>query len=316
MKYFDLHCDTVTDCFEKGSDLYSNGLGFSIKKASVYKPWAQVFAIWIPDEFRNEKAVARFDGMYGVFIEQMRKNRETTEFCGNWADMERALSHNRNIALLAIEGGGALGGRIENLGRAYERGVRILTLTWNGTCELADGCIVKNAGGLIEFGLKVVREMGSLGMVVDVSHLSEKGFWEVADYGRPFIASHSNSKEICDVPRNLTDNQFKAVVKTGGLVGLNFYPDFIGGQKRLNDLLPHIERFLALGGEKTLALGTDIDGAMMPPEITGVGDVAKLHHLIRRRFGGKIADRIFFENAFSFFKTALTGCASCTNIDK
>ena len=144
--------------------------------------------------------------------------------------------------------------------------------------------------------------MEELGIVVDVSHLSEKGFRDVARLARrPFVATHSDSKSVQDHPRNLTDDQFREIVRGGGLVGLNLYAPFVGGKGGVSDLLRHAERFLSLGGEKALAVGADFDGCELRAEIRGVGDMDRLYGAMCGRFGKRTADDVFFNNAFRFF---------------
>lgn len=308
MRYFDLHCDTITECYLKNADLFDNNLHWSLKRAKEYNPLAQVFAIWIPDEFRGDSAVKRFEEVYNTFIFQMTKHSDRISFCRNAAELKAALSENKAAALLSIEGGAALGGKIENLDIAYNMGVRIMTLTWNGRCEIGDGVMSKHAKGLTEFGVEVVRRMEQLGMIVDVSHLSEKGFWNVAEIAaKPFIASHSNSKEICSHKRNLTDEQFTEIKNRGGIVGINLYRGFLRdrGKAYIKDVKNHIEHFLSLGGENVLAIGGDLDGSDLPYDMNGVEDVAKIYDELLKSFSEQTVNALFFDNAYRFFENNL-----------
>lgn len=304
MKYFDLHCDTATACFEKKAELLVNDLHISLEKGRKLQPWVQVYAVWIADKLRGEEAYAYFSNVYDYFKEEIEKNNEKIALCTNANEMIKALEHGKHVAFLSIEGSAAIGGKLQHLYDAYEKGVRVMTLTWNGKCEVADGCQVEEARGLTPFGEVVVKEMNRLGMVVDVSHLSEKGFWDMVRLTEfPFIATHSNAKSVSDCKRNLTDEQFKEIVKRGGLVGINFFPVFITGKvtAKINDLLKHIDHFITLGGEKVIAMGSDFDGAMMPEEISSIEKVDKLYDALAARYGKKIADQFFFENAYNFF---------------
>ena len=217
MRYFDLHCDTARKCFDRNCGLYDNSLHVSLKRASKFERWAQVFAVWIDDSFRGEDAWRRFEKASGFFLRQLSETAGAPALCTRRADLEKAAASSRNAAILSIEGAAALGGKPEHLYGAYRQGVRLVTLTWNGRCETGDGCMVPDAGGLTPFGLDVVREMERLGMVVDVSHLSEKGFRDVLRAARtPFVASHSDSTAVCAVPRTLADWQFRAAAGRGG----------------------------------------------------------------------------------------------------
>ena len=303
VKYFDLHCDTLTKCRENREELKNAKLSVNLEKGKKYVSWAQVFAIWIDDSLRGKEAYGFFSRNAGFFAEQMEKNSGTISFCRSSGDMRKAAENSKEIALLSIEGSGALAGRIENLYNAYKAGVRLITLTWNGKCEAGDGCMVENAGGLTPFGLDLVCKMEQLGIIVDVSHLSEKGFWDVARTAkRPFVASHSDSKGVFDCRRNLTDDQFREIVKGGGLVGLNFCRGFLaGGRVTVEDIIRHADHYLHIGGEKALALGSDFDGCALPDGIHGTEDVANIHSAFCKEFGSELADAVFYGNAFRFF---------------
>lgn len=313
LRYFDLHCDTISECYLKKCGLSENKLHISCRKAEKYETWAQVFAVWMPDGMRGTQAWERFKNVCRTFKNETLQNG--IDACGNSNELENALSSkNKRAAILSIEGSAALGGNIDNLSKAYEIGVRIITLTWNGACEAGGGCL--DGGGLTGFGFELLERMKKLGIIIDVSHLSDRGFYDVASHtDNSFIASHSNSRAVCDNPRNLTDEQFREIVSRKGIVGLNFFPDFIGGNS-IDLMISHVDHFLNLGGEKTLAVGADFDGARMPREIKGIGDMEKFYTILSNNFGEDTARRIFFDNAYEFLKTALTGCKSCNNIIK
>ncbi|MCI1966171.1 MAG: membrane dipeptidase [Oscillospiraceae bacterium] len=302
MKYFDLHCDTATECYQKGLGLSSNGLSVSLEQTGKYDRWAQVFAVWISGKLRGEAAFHYFQAVAADFKQKLLTDTGGPVLCRNGNDLKQADAAGKNMALLSIEGGAALGGELSHLGDVWKAGVRLMTLTWNGPNELGNGCMTPGADGLSRFGKEVVREMGELGMVVDVSHLSEKGFWDVAHTLQgPFVATHSDSKAIENHPRNLTDDQFREIVRRGGLVGLNLFAPFAGSGGTIPSLLKHAEHFLHLGGEKTVAIGADFDGCTLSAEIRGIGDMGLLYNAMCGRFGKEIADDIFYNNAFRFF---------------
>jgi len=306
MRYFDLHCDTIAECALQNKELYHNDLFVSLERASHYKTWAQFFAIFTPDNIRGEDAVKRFDSIYSVFISEIEKNTDIISFCRSGAQMQSAVEKAKNVAFLSIEGGAALGGNIDKLFDVYQKGVRLITLTWNGTCELGDGCMVTGAGGLTPFGREVVCNMTKLGMIIDVSHLSQQGFYDVASSTQAaFVASHSNSRAICEHARNLTDEQIKEIIRRGGLIGLNLYPPFINNSTdtKLCDILPHAEHILSLGGEDVLAIGADFDGADMPPDIKGIEDIAKLYDIFVNNNNDKVTNNIFFDNAYKYMSS-------------
>lgn len=307
MKYFDLHCDTASECYQQGLGLSRNGLHISLEKTKKFKRWAQFFAVWINDDLRGEAAYQYFQAVSRDFKRKLSEEKgNAPRLCRDGEQMERANEAGSNLAMLAIEGGAAIGGELSHLFDAWEEGVRMMTLTWNGPNELGDGCKTPLADGLSTFGKEVVEKMEEIGMVVDVSHLSEKGFWDVARLLKgPFVATHSDSKRIEDHPRNLTDDQFREIAQRGGLVGLNLYAEFVGGDGTIERLLRHAEHFLEIGGENTLAIGADFDGCELHAEIQGVEDMSLLYDAMKERFGSSIADEIFFENAYQYFTERL-----------
>lgn len=303
MKYFDLHCDTITECYEKHLSLKSNRLNISLEKGLKYESWAQIFAIWLKDEQRGEEAFRYFSDVVKFFNEEMAKNAETVTFCRTSEEIKKAAEESKEIALLSIEGAGALAGKMQHLYDARNAGVRLITLTWNGRCETGDGCKVQDAGGLTPFGVDLVREMNKLNIIVDVSHLSEPGFWDVARHAqKPFVATHSDSRAICDCERNLTDDQFREIVQVGGLVGINYFDKFLSqSHAAFDDIFRHVDHFLNLGGEKVVAMGSDFDGCKLADGIRGLEDMDSLYDAIRGEFGEEIADSIFYANAYRFF---------------
>lgn len=188
--------------------------------------------------------------------------------------------------ILTLEEGGVLNGKIDRLDEMYRLGVRLVTLTWN-----YDNCIgspnSKNAEvmnrGLKPFGIEVVDRMNRLGMLIDVSHLSDGGFWDCIHYSRkPVVASHSNSRELCHHPRNLSDDMLRALGENGGVAGVNFYSLFLcrqlGKERKacLNDVVGHLRHICEKAGEDAVCLGTDLDGfesEFLPVEIRDVCDV-------------------------------------------
>jgi membrane dipeptidase len=311
MRYFDLHCDTISECSLKHCGLARNNLHISVDGASAFETWAQFFAVWMPDNIRGPQAWERFLGVANVFHRETAANGIAV--CGNSHELQTSMeSKHKRAAIMSIEGSAALGGILENLNEAYDLGVRLITLTWNGACEAGGGCL--DGRGLTPFGFELIARMRKLGIIIDVSHLSDRGFDDVASSSDvPFVASHSNSREMCNNPRNLTDVQFREIAARGGIVGLNLYPKFLGSDS-IDSILRHVDHFLKLGGEKVLAIGADFDGASMPMEINGIRDMPKLYKLLLQNYGETTVRNIFFDNAYEFFKSALTGCKSCNNI--
>ncbi len=308
MNYFDLHCDTASECCRIPCGLRSNGLHISLERTEKYEKWAQIFAVWTNDSLRGENAFRYFKKVAEFFAGEIQKNADIAVSCRSSNELRKNIAGKKRIALLSIEGSASLAGKIEHLYDARQLGVRLITLTWNGHCEAGDGCGVPNAGGLTSFGKELVKEMNRTRTIVDVSHLSEKGFWDVARIAeRPFVATHSNSKTVCRSERNLSDSQFREIVRDGGLVGINLFRDFVkDGSATPDDLMKHVDHFLHLGGERILAVGSDFDGCSLMDGINGVEDMDRLYRLIQKKFGEETAKRIFWENACRFFTNELS----------
>lgn len=192
---------------------------------------------------------------------------------------------------------------LDRIALAAEAGVKMMTLTWNGPNAIGSGHDTRD--GLTHFGREVVREMEEHRMVVDVSHLNDRGFSDLVEVAaRPFAASHSNARSVCGHRRNLTDAQARIIFEGGGIVGLNYCRDFLregSGDVTPDAVLRHVDRLLELGGERGLALGSDYDGTDVPTWLDGCERVGTLHELIERHFGHEIAERVFYENARDFF---------------
>lgn len=302
MFLFDLHCDTLTAVNARNRGLMNDGFAVSIDKPPAER-WCQCFAIFVPDELRGAQAVQYFESSARFFQAQMNLHSSRITPVRTLAQMDAALNAGKIAAMLTVEGGAALGGDLQNAKKLACAGVRMLTLTWNGANELAGGC--EDGGGFTFFGRMAAAVLEQDNIVLDVSHLSDKAFWDLAGFAkRPFVASHSNSRTICNHERNLTDEQFLHIVKIGGIVGINFYPQFVSGESdaSFDMLAEHIEHFLKLGGEEAIALGSDFDGAQMPSWLGGVSQMPLLFDKLCERFGQAQAQLICGGNALSFFK--------------
>ena len=263
MRLFDLHCDTIGECWKQKKDLFENNLHLSLQRGSAYAPWRQVFAVFIPDSCRGEAAWNYFQGIYDDFLHQLETHKDAVSFCRTSDELARAEREGKCAAILSVEGGAVLGGRLDRIQKLHAMGVRLITLTWNGANELGCGCGKRCAGGLTPLGKEAVREMERTGVAVDVSHLSRRGFRDVAGLARaPFLASHSNCNAVYRHPRSLTDRQIDCIITRGGLIGINLYRAFLGrpGSAGFAAAHRHIRHVLERGGEHVLALGSDFDG--------------------------------------------------------
>lgn len=305
---FDLHCDTLTrnvyPPFEVKTDtLDEPAFQLALSKAPAGTRWVQCFAVFVPDNLRGEAAAAYFDRHAASFHRQAEKYRERMADCRSFADMERAVAEKKCAGVLTVEGGAALSGRLERVQAVYSEGVRMMTLTWNGPNELASGHDTEE--GFSGFGREAVAEMERLGIIVDVSHLNDRGFEELLGFAKkPFVASHSNARAVCGHRRNLPDAFIREMVRREGLIGLNYCRDFLSddGRGNLDDLYCHVCHFLELGAEKCIALGSDYDGAGMHEDLDSLEkSLGIADYLIEHGIPRKIADGLCFENAWRFF---------------
>lgn len=303
MKLFDLHCDTLYRAFFENGGLFNNDFHISFDRIDSIEPYIQCMAIWVPDEFRNKNAIQLFENCRKKLNDELKDTNIKIIYSQD--DIIEIESKKGKGVVLTVEGGAVLGGKLENVDYLAKCGVKIMTLTWNGNCELGDGIGVEGAKGLTDFGKSVVAKMEQNSIVVDVSHSSVPMFYDVAELStRPFCATHSNSKQICPHRRNLTDEQFSIIRDKGGIVGLNLSRGFLREDEDkacMLDVLRHAEHFLSLGGEKTLAIGTDFDGTDIPIDMTGIESMNKLYELfLKHNYNEKLLEDIFFNNARNF----------------
>lgn len=278
MEIFDCHCDTISKISED-TKLFDNELNVNIKGMKGFKNYTAFFAAFIEDE---EKAWERFLKLRNIFLNEIKINKAHIEQCLSYEDMIKAHSDGRCAAFLSLEGAYMVE-REEDIDKLYSLGVRCICLTWNNENKLAGG--VWSNKGLTSLGKKVVKRMEDIGIILDVSHLNDRSLENVLEVAeKPVIASHSNSRAICDNSRNLTDEQFLKISGMGGCVGINLYSEFISGKKKADsrELLKHIKHFINLGGEDSLGIGTDFDGAeSFVDNIRGVQELGDLINGLR-----------------------------------
>ena len=281
MKVVDMHCDTIGELWKaekagKVMSLRENSLHIDLMKMQKGEYLLQNFAMFVflgrePDPLVNVLE------MIDIYRRQMAENSDIIAPVLSYGDIENNAAAGKMSGMLTIEEGGVLKGSPYVLRNLYELGVRMLTLTWNFENEIGyPNTIVKREDydpgkkyGLKDAGIEIVREMNRLGMIVDVSHLGDDGFWDVVKYSdKPFVASHSNARSMCDHTRNLTDDMIRALADKGGVTGINFCGDFLtpgdpnksGGKSRVEDMVRHMKHIKDVGGIEVLGLGTDYDG--------------------------------------------------------
>ncbi|MEW6572736.1 MAG: dipeptidase [Bacillota bacterium] len=281
----DCHCDTLSFLAQKGGSFEAGTEGHvDLPRLRSGGVDVQFFAVFVSPRYRGiylRRALEQVE----IFATITSSYSEKLVSVSNGPGLDEALNKGKIAGVLTVEGGHVLEGSIGVLRIFHRLGVRCLTLTWNCRNELADGVAETNTGGrLTSFGREVVREMEKLGMLVDVAHLAPAGFWDVLRLAQyPIIASHANSRRICDHPRNLTDEQVRELAATGGVIGVNFVPDFVDPvNPTIDRLIDHIEHLASVGGIQCVGIGSDFDGA--PKMVSGLEDSSALPLLTERLF--------------------------------
>lgn len=297
---FDCHCDTAARAREHGEKLRRSRMQLDLERLSHYSPAGQVFAVCAADDAEPVKFA---DVSIAFFLEQIKENSDIVKLCLNFRDILSAEKEGKIAALLSIEGAE----QISDIDVAYMQGVRIVHMTWNHDNALC-GAAMDSGAGLTQEGKRFVMRAQQLGIMLDMSHISERGFWDTLSIStRPVIAGHSNAKAVCNVTRNLTDAQFTALVKQGGGAGINLYPEFLGLGCDIDAVFAHIEHFISLGGEKSVFLGCDLDGIeQMPKGISGVQDLGRIYEaLLRHNYPERLARDIFRNNILRVMEKVL-----------
>ncbi|WP_434655386.1 dipeptidase [Thermoanaerobacterium thermosaccharolyticum] len=280
--FVDFHCDTLYLIQKDNRDITKkNDKGhIDLIRLDEGMVHLQVFATFIEPEYVRKDAATKTLKMIDKLYQLMEKT-DKIKLILSGKDVEEAKNESKIGALLSIEGGEALEGDLALLRMFYKLGVRAMTLTWSLRNDLGDGILGSSDYGLTSFGKDVIKEMNRLGMIVDVSHLNERGFWDAINIcEKPLIASHSDCKALCRHPRNLSDDQIKAIAAKGGVIGINFCPDFLRDDDNasVEDVLDHIEHIVNLVGVEHVGFGSDFDGIEKTP--FGLDDAASFPKIL------------------------------------
>ncbi len=311
----DCHCDTLTELYNKNASLYENEQHFDIKRQIALGGGLQFCAIYVPTKVFRYQGGLRYTlcllDKYNQEIKKLHENGIDVLQVRTAEDAGNVLKH-KAATLLAIEEGGAIDGSLEALRCLYELGVRAMTLTWSNRNDIADGINEEATGsGLTLFGKQVVAEMNRLGMLVDVSHISTAGFWSVIETStKPIIATHSNAKSLCSHPRNLNDEQIKALAQNGGLAGITFAGQFLEEDWRnacIESVYKHIDYMLNLiGNDDHIGFGSDFDGISHPPyNIQGVQDYKPLIEYLSKYYSDETINKITHQNVINLLQKVL-----------
>ena len=302
---FDLHCDTALELL--GKDLRSpkhlkkNELHIDLDRAKKLPGYCQCFACFTTPYMREWMQVSPemvFQLELDVILAELERNKRTMSLAYSAAEVRRNLEKGKMSAILTIEGPAGFGFDPELLEDLYKVGFRISSLGWNEQNPLTGSH--KTGGGLTDLGREYVKTAQKLGMIVDVSHISDEGFWDIMKITeKPIVATHSNSRAVCDNSRNLTDDMFRAIMETGGVAGFNQCAPFVGEKPNLDTICDHILHFLELDPEgKHIALGGDLDGCEELPEgFDGIQSYpAMAQRLLDRGVDEKLLYNIYWNN--------------------
>lgn len=321
----DTHCDTLKclhplfarDRTSMWADRSQQGLGVRSELGHIDIPRlqqggvnCQVFAISSLREYAPPNALRTALEMISILDTECAKNASSIHLVTKTAELLSTINEGKIAALLSIEGADIIEGNPSILRILYRLGVRIVGLVHSRRNLLADGVAdSRTNGGLSTLGIEVVEELNRLGLIIDVSHLNDAGFWDVMDCTTsPVIASHSNCRAVCSHPRNLTDDQIRALAQREGVIGINFAPGFIHPDNAtIGRLVDHIDHIVDIVGSEYVGLGSDFDGISSTPE--GLADVSQMpritHELIRRRYSDEEIRQILGLNHLRVFKRVI-----------
>lgn len=324
MRVIDMHCDTISKLMETGKgNLFENSGHLDLKRMKESGYLLQNFALFV--ELGNERdpweAVC---ALYELYERELEKNQSLIGKVLCFSDIQKNERNGRMSAMLTVEEGAVCKGKIEKLEQLYDMGVRMLTLTWNFPNELGhpnlrgelfeQGFEVmfhtpQTLQGLTEKGKEFVVRMEELGMIPDVSHLSDAGFYDVLSVTKkPFVASHSNARAVSGCVRNMTDDMIRKLAERGGCMGLNFCPDFLeeGSKGTIESIVRHAKHIVKVGGIGVLGLGSDFDGIDGHFQLPGVQHMDRLYEALRHSgFSSREVDQIFCENVLRVYRECL-----------
>lgn len=329
MRIADMHCDTISEILKHkrlGEDcsLRDNSLHVDLERMRRSGYLIQNFALFVQARKCQLTPWDEVCALYEVYRQELLSNEEILAPVHAYEDIECNRSAGKLSALLTVEEGAVCGGDVEKLRRLYEMGVRMMTLTWNFANELGwpninlDGEVdlyrPDTTHGLTPKGKEFVELMNELGMIVDVSHMSDAGFYDVLECSsKPFVASHSNARTICGCVRNLTDDMIRKLAERGGCMGLNFCADFLeqmpSGMKNpgtVAAVVRHARHIVNVGGIEVLGLGSDFDGIDTHEELPGVQSMGILWEALHKSgFTQGELDKIFAGNVLRVYREIL-----------
>ena len=330
MKVLDMHCDTISALMGTDDNLRKSNNMIDLEKLQKGDYLLQCFAMFVPyvnKDIENYSPFEYCNKMIDRYYLELDKNKDLIRPAFTYQDILDNMKDNKMTALLTIEEGGVCLGNIEFLRNFYRLGVRMMTLTWNYKNEIASPNIdyfkvdqsklkrseypVNTTDGLTEFGIQVVKEMNKLGMVIDCSHMGDKGFYDVIKYTtKPIVCSHSCSRSVCFHPRNMTDDMLLKLKENGGVVGINYAHNFTRFDEEfatIKDVVKHINYIRDLIGIDYIGLGSDFDGISNKNiELKDASMMNQLFDELRSQgYSEEDIEKICYKNVMRVFKANL-----------
>ena len=345
MNVIDMHCDTIAQIYrsqqhQEKQRLLSGNLCIDLQKMKKGGYLLQNFAMFV-DKVEAADPLETALGMIDCYYRELEQHADWIAPVFSYEDILQNQKNQKMSAMLTLEEGCVVRKSLSLLRTFYHLGVRMIALTWNYENEIGAPNLTmdeqgvpqfrkRNEKGLTEFGIQMVQEMEHLGMLVDVSHLSDGGFRDVIKHTtKPFVASHSNAAAECNVCRNLTDDMIRALANRGGIMGLNYCYDFLNESEkptalsadtsffmkeqkktthmsRIADMVRHVKHIVNVGGIEVCALGSDFDGIDNPVEFTDASGLPQLYDaLVKSGFSEDQTDQIFYKNVLRVYKEVL-----------
>ncbi len=325
-KIADMHCDTIVCCVARGNgavSLRKNSCHLDLERLKKAGVLAQCFALYIPSgegsETRREglSPYGYFQTVYGCYLNEMEQNADLVRPARNYAEVVENEKLGLISSVLTIEDGMLLDGKLERVDEVYQKGVRLITLTWNTENSLGypnRETEPDTERGLKEFGFQALERMNELGIIADVSHLSDAGFYDVARQNKkPFVASHSNARAVCSAPRNLTDDMLRVLADKGGMTGLNFASYFLDASDTttVDALLCHAKHIVNVAGEDALGFGSDFDGIDCALAFHGCEGYGSILELFSTHFTPRQMEKITSGNFLRVLRDCCSTARAC-----
>lgn len=323
----DMHCDTISEIYQgkesgKLYNLKKNELHMDLEKMKKGNYLLQNFAMFVELK-KQPDPLAYCLKLIDLFYQELKENEDTIGLALKYEDIKKNQEAGKISAFLTIEEGGVTRCDLAHLRNFYRLGVRMLTLTWNFENGIgfpnyslmedgkADYRTPDTVHGLTEFGLEFIHEMERIGMIIDVSHLSDGGFYQVLqNTTKPFVASHSNARQICSHVRNMTDNMIKKLADRGGVMGMNYFPRFLEDDETdggtIASIVRHIKHIANVGGYECIGLGSDFDGIPLHKELSNASYMPLLADALEKEgFTSGQIEGIFYKNVLRVYKELL-----------